>query len=60
MIVDLWFKFCGLVVYMHMYHFVWADQVERQGYKSLKGGIQIRDIDIKSTINCGFEFVDNM
>ena len=29
---------------MYMYHFVWADQREKQGYKcdvSLKGGIQI-------------------
>ena len=29
---------------MNMYHFVWADQREKQGYKcdvSLKGGIQI-------------------
>ena len=36
---------CGMQVeYMCMYHFVWADQREKQGYKcdaSLKGGIQI-------------------
>ena len=54
-----------------MYHFVWADQRERQGYKSdvsLKGGIQIICILVndatlyrhnKTTIDCGFEFVDD-
>ena len=54
-----------------MYHFVWADQREKQGYKSdvsLKGGIQIictLETDAnssyrhsKSTIDCGFEFVN--
>ena len=32
------------IVYTHIYHFAWADQREKQGYKcdvSLKGGIQI-------------------
>ena len=31
-------------VWLAMYHFVWADQREKQGYKcdvSLKGGIQM-------------------
>ena len=56
-----------------MCHFVWADQTENQGYKcdvSLKRGIQIictleNDATLlyrhnKSTIDCGFEFVDNI
>ena len=55
-----------------MYHFVWADQREKQGYKcdvSLKRGIQIictleDDATLyrhnKSTIDCGFEFIDNI
>ena len=59
-----------------MYHFVWADQRERQGYKcdvSLKRGIQIICIlendashatlyieHNKTTIDCGFEFVNNI
>ena len=56
-----------------MYHLVWADQRKKQGYKcdvSLKSGIQIictleNDATLyvyrhnKSTIDCGFEFVDN-
>ena len=53
-----------------MYHFVWADQREKQGYKSdvsLKGGIQIictleNDATLyrhnKTTIDCRFEFVN--
>ena len=54
-----------------MYHFVWEDQKEGQGYKynvSLGGGIQIicaLEDDghslyrhSKSTIDCGFEFVN--
>ena len=53
-----------------MYHFVWADQREKQGYKcnvSLKGGMQIictleNDATLyrhnKTTIDCGFEFVN--
>ena len=55
-----------------MCHFVWADQREKQGYKcdvSLRGGIQIictlgGDAALyrhnKSTVDCGFEFVDNI
>ena len=55
-----------------MYHFVWADQREKQGYKSdvsLRGGIQIicaleNDATLyrhnKATIDCGFEFVNNI
>ena len=57
-----------------MYHFVWAGQGEKQGYKSnvsLKGGIQIictleNDATLynyrhnKTTIDCGFEFVNNI
>ena len=55
-----------------MYHFVWVHQREKQGYKcdvSLRGGIQIictleNDATLyrhnKTTIDCGFEFVDNI
>ena len=62
-----------------MYHFVWADQREKQGYKcdvSLKRGIQTEKQDTndlypgkschslyrhnKTTIDCGFEFVNNI
>ena len=55
-----------------MYHFMWVDQREKQGYKcdvSLKRGIQIiytleNDATLyrhnKATIDCGFEFVNNV
>ena len=56
-----------------MYHFAWANQREKQGYKcdvSLKGGIQIictleGDVTLyigttDPPIDCGFAFVNNI
>ena len=42
--INIWPCIAMIYIYIYMYHFVWADQRENQGYKcdvSLKRGIQI-------------------